>query len=70
MADRGPKPKKGDTESLYVTLPKRMHSYLGYLAQQSFLGASENDVAAHILARELERMLNNGFHRIDIPKPD
>jgi len=70
MADRGPKPNKGESHAFQVTIPKRLYEYLGYLAQQSFLGVSENDVASYILRRELEEMLRSGFHKIDIPKPD
>ena len=70
MADRGPKPNKGESHPIHVTIPKRLYDYLGYLAQQSILGVSESDLASYILRKELENLLKTGFHKIDIPKPD
>ena len=70
MADRGPKPHKGDSQSFQVTIPRKLYEYLGYLAQQSFLGVSENDLASYILRKDLEERLISGFHKIDVPKSD
>jgi hypothetical protein len=70
MADRGPPPKKGDPKPFQVTVPKPLFDYLGYLAQHSILGVSENEIASYILRKHLEEMLKTGFHKLDIPKPD
>lgn len=72
MAEKmaGAPPNKGETQSFQVTLPKRLYDYLGRLAQQSFIGVSESDVASYLLRKELESKLESGFHRLEIPKPD
>lgn len=70
MAGPGSKPNKGETHSFQVTLPKRLYGYLGYLAQQSVIGVSENDVASYILLKNLDKMLREGFHKIDVPQPE
>lgn len=70
MTDRGPPPNKGQNQPFQVSLPKRLYEYLGYLAQLSVIGVSENDIASYLLRKQLEEMLKSGFHKIDIPKPD
>ena len=70
MADRGAPVKKGDPKSFQVTVPKPLYDYLGYLAQRSVLGVSENEIASYILRKHIEEMLKSGFHKIDIPKAD
>ena len=70
MPERGRPPKKGEPVSFQVTVPKPLYDYLGYLAQHSILGLSENEVASYILQKNVEEMLKTGFHKIDVPKPD
>ena len=67
---RGRKPKPAETESFYVTIPKNLHRYLLYLAQNSFIGASVGEVAAFMITRQSELMLRDKFHEIDIPSGD
>jgi hypothetical protein len=42
--------------------------YLTFLAAHSVLGTSEQDVAVHILTRELDAMFRAGYHDKRIPK--
>lgn len=69
MAKRGAPANKGDNESFQVTIPRGLYDYLGYLAEQSVAGVSENDIASQILRARLTEMLTSGFHKIDVPRP-
>ena len=53
-------PKRQDTESVEVTVPAALHSALVHLATHTIYGATENAVAAYILAKEIERMQKSG----------
>jgi hypothetical protein len=69
MADKGGRtPGIGGTHSFQITISKAAFAYLGYLAQTTNMGGSENGVAAFILSRELERMRLSGDYRKDIPE--
>lgn len=50
-----------------LTLPKQTYDYLTFLANQGRLGATEPEVAAHILIEELDRRLSAGYHRSVVP---
>jgi len=63
----GRRPHRRKPEPLAVTLPKQAFDYLVYLAEQGRLGPSENDVAAHILVREIDKMLVSKYHEITAP---
>ena len=63
----GRNPSPGGTHSFQITLSKAAFAYLGYLAQTTNMGGSENGVAAFILSRELERMRLSGDYRKDMP---
>lgn len=49
MASRGRRPKEGDSETFNLTVPKPLYTYLLYMAQNSFAGASVGEVAVHLL---------------------
>jgi hypothetical protein len=64
----GGPPKKGEPKSFQITVPLPLWEYLTYLATHSILGTAEQDVAVHILTRELNAMLASGYHDKRIPK--
>jgi hypothetical protein len=61
-------PKIGDPKPFQITVPMPLWNYLTYLAGNSVLGTSEQEVALHILTRELNAMLVAGYHDKRIPK--
>jgi hypothetical protein len=63
-----PNPKIGDPHPFQITVPKPLWDYLTYLAGHSMLGTSEQEVAVHILARELNAMFAANYHDKRIPK--
>jgi CHAT domain-containing protein len=52
----GTPPKRQETESFEVTVPKAVHVALVHLATHSGYGFTENTAAAYILLKEVERM--------------
>jgi hypothetical protein len=54
---------------LSLTLPVETFNYLALLATLGKLGRTENEVATHILVREVYQMLADGFHETRIPPP-
>jgi hypothetical protein len=52
----GRPPKRQETETFEVTVPKAVHTALVHLATHSPLGFTENTVAAYVLGKEIERM--------------
>jgi hypothetical protein len=58
---------KGEPKSFQVTVPLFHYEYLTLLARRSMLGVTENDVAAHILVRELDEMFRTGYHDRHLP---
>jgi len=58
---------KAETRTLTVSVPARLHEYLGHLAQNSILGASESEVASFLLTQQVMAMLRDGFHDLRIP---
>jgi hypothetical protein len=54
---------------LSLTLPVETFNYLALLATLGKLGRTENEVATHILVREVYEMLADGFHETRIPPP-
>ena len=51
------------------TLPLETFNYLALLATLGKLGRTENEVATHILVREVYAMHARGFHEMRIPPP-
>ena len=49
-------------------MPIRLHDYLGYLARNSILGASESEVASFLLTQQVMAMLRDCFHDLQIPE--
>jgi hypothetical protein len=60
----------GKTRLIRMRVSSRVFDYLTYLARHTLLGASENDVAEHVLTRRLEEMLFAGYHEQKIPRDD
>lgn len=60
---------RSDAKALNLTLPLEAFNYLALLATLGKLGRTENEVATHILVREVYAMYAGGFHNIAIPSP-
>jgi hypothetical protein len=58
---------RSEGQQLTLTLPGDAHSYLVYLATNGKLGTTENEVAAHILIREIVNLQAAKFHEIRTP---
>ena len=58
---------RSEARSLSLTLPVETFNYLVLLATLGKLGRTENEVATHILVREVYAMYDRGFHELKIP---
>jgi len=63
----GRPPKRQETETIEVTIPAALHGALVYLATHTTLGATENAVAAYVLAKEIDRMQRAGEYGLKMP---
>ena len=61
---------RSEARSLSLTLPEETFNYLVMLATLGKLGRTENEVATHILVREVYGMYERGFHDVKIPVAD
>jgi len=61
---------RSEPRALSLTLPVEAFNYLALLATLGKLGRTENEVATHILVREVYAMQGRGFHDLRIPAPD
>jgi len=61
---------RSDARPLSLTLPEETFNYLVLLASLGKLGRTENEVATHILVREVYLMQEGGFHERRIPRAD
>jgi hypothetical protein len=61
---------RSETRALSLTLPIETFNYLALLATLGKLGRTENEVATHILVREVYAMIERGFHDVRIPVPE
>lgn len=61
---------RSETHPITVSLPAETYDYLVLLASRGKLGPSEQDVAAHILIREVDFMLALDVHSRRIPRAD
>ncbi len=61
-------PKKPKTVLIRMRVSPNLHAYLGILARDTMLGASENDVAEYLLTQRLEQMQSENYHSRKIPK--
>ena len=61
---------RSEARSLSLTLPEETFNYLVLLATLGKLGRTENEVATHILVREVYAMYERGFHDAKIPVAD
>ncbi len=53
---------------LTLSLPGETYDYLVLLATREKLGPSEQDVAAHIIVREVDSMMAQDYHNKKLPK--
>ena len=60
---------RSEARALSLTLPTETFNYLVLLATLGKLGRTENEVATHILVREVYSMHAAHFHEIRIPPP-
>jgi hypothetical protein len=58
---------KGEMKPFQVSLPLRLYEYLGFLASQNVLGASESDVASYLLTARLIDLAERKFHELAMP---
>jgi hypothetical protein len=61
---------RSEARALSLTLPIETFNYLALLATLGKLGRTENEVATHILVREVYIMHARGFHETRIPAPE
>ena len=61
---------RSEARALSLTLPEETFNYLVLLAALGKLGRTENEVATHILVREVYAMHARGFHEMKIPPPE
>lgn len=59
--------KRQDTESFEITVPTNLFNALVHLATHTSMGPSENAVAVHILANEIERLQRAGDFGLKLP---
>ena len=59
---------RSETRSITVSLPIETHDFLVLLATRGKLGPSEQDIAAHILIREVDLMMAIDYHDKKFPK--
>ena len=69
MARRGRRANRTQARAITVSLPGETYDYLILLASLEKLGPSEQDVAAHILIREVDLMMAIDYHQRRLPKP-
>jgi hypothetical protein len=60
---------RSEAKALSLTLPLETFNYLALLATLGKLGRTENEVATHILVREVYAMHAAHFHEMRIPPP-
>jgi len=60
---------RSDARALSLTLPIETFNYLALLATLGKLGRTENEVATHILVREVYAMHGRAFHETRILPP-
>jgi hypothetical protein len=60
---------RSEARALSLTLPTEAFNYLVLLATLGKLGRTENEVATHILVREVYAMIERHFHEMRIPAP-
>lgn len=51
-----------------VSLPKEEFDYLTFLATRGRFGSTRDEVASHLLIRELDGMLEAGFPKMRVPE--
>jgi hypothetical protein len=64
----GRPPHRSKARPLTVSLPGETYDYLVLLAKREKLGPSEQDIAAHIIIREVDLMMTIDYHEKKLPK--
>ena len=64
----GRPPKRQESATFEVTVPKALHDNLVHLAMHSPYGATENSVAAYLLTKEIERMQKAEEYGLRMPR--
>lgn len=64
-----PKILEGETDEIKLRVPKTLIGYLSVLAKDSMMGASANDIAVHLLTKEVQRLFDGDAHSKKIPQP-
>lgn len=59
---------KQETETISVTLTVTACGYLNFLARNGILGPNANEIARHILLKEIDRMISEKYHDRAIPR--
>jgi hypothetical protein len=68
MATRGRPKNRSEARQITVSLPAETLEYLILLASRGKLGPSEQDIATHILVREVDVMIAIDYHEKRLPK--
>jgi hypothetical protein len=68
MAARGRPKNRSDARTITISLPAETLEYLILLASRGNLGPSEQDIATHILVREVDLMMAIDYHEKRLPK--
>ena len=61
---------RSEARALSLTLPTETHNYLVLLATLGKLGRTENEVATHLLVREVYAMIERRLHEMRVPTPE
>jgi hypothetical protein len=61
---------RSEARALSLTLPTETFNYLVLLATLGKLGRTENEVATHILVREVYALIERRFHEMRIAAPE
>ena len=59
---------RSEARALSLTLPTETFNYLALLATLGKLGRTENEVATHILVREVYAMIERRFHEMRVSR--
>jgi hypothetical protein len=54
-------------EPLRIVVSPNLRSYLGWLADNTILGKTDNEVARYLLTKVLENMRQSGYREEELP---
>lgn len=64
----GPPKNLSEPRGFHVTVSKDTYDYLTQLARLGRLGSKESDIAAHLITREVDKMLRDQYHNLAYKK--